>query len=75
MNNVMEQQIIEQLDALTPEQQKQVLDYMRSLAQRAWVGKPGSALLPLAGMIPLEDLEEMARAIEEGCGQVDLAEW
>jgi len=75
MSSVVEQQILEQLDALTPDQQRQVLAYMRAIGQQTWAGKPGYLLLPFAGTIPLEDLEEMTRAIEEGCEQIDLAEW
>jgi hypothetical protein len=75
MVSAVEQQIREQLDILTPEQQWQVLAYIRSLTQQTWVGTPGHALLQFAGTIPLGDLEEMARAIEEGCEQIDLAEW
>jgi hypothetical protein len=75
MSSVLGQEILEQLAELTPEQQRQVLAFARSLARPTWVGTPGYALLPLAGTIPIEDLEEMARAIEEGCEQIDLDEW
>jgi hypothetical protein len=75
MASAVEQQILEQLDVLTLEQQSQVLAYIRSLMQQAWAGTPGHALLPLAGTIPLEDLEEMGQAIEEGCEQIDRSEW
>lgn len=75
MSSVVEQQILEQLNSLTLDQQRMVLAFVRSLGQQTWVGLPGNALLPLAGTIPLEDLAEMTRAIEEGCEQIDLEEW
>ena len=38
-------------------------------------GIPGSELRGLAGTISSKDAEEMMKAIEEGCGRVDLSEW
>ena len=60
-------EILAQLNKLAPEQQRQVLDFARTLAQTKPRGVPGGELLRFAGTIPPEDLQVMARAIEEGC--------
>ena len=38
-------------------------------------GTPMSELLKFRGMISNEDAEEMKRAIEEGCEQIDREDW
>jgi hypothetical protein len=36
---------------------------------------PGKALLRFAGTIPAEDVQAMARVIEDGCEQVNERDW
>lgn len=65
--------ILEALDHLDKEEQRQALAYIRSL--RARTGVPGTALLRFAGSIPLDDLKQMAQAIEEDCEKIDNDDW
>ena len=68
--------IITQLDKLRPDQQKKVLIFVQSLSEEEPPGGvAGEKLLPYAGCIDADDLEIMAKAIEEGCEKVDLNEW
>ncbi len=69
----LEKAILDQLDRLAPEEQMEVLAYARTLAQP--IGVPGQEMLRFAGLIPPADLEEMERAIEEGCEQIDSDGW
>jgi hypothetical protein len=68
-----EQEILEQLHSLNADQQRQVLQFVRSLS--APEGIPGKALLRFVGMIPTDDLAIMAQAIEEDCENIDLNGW
>lgn len=69
----LQNEIIDQLNGLPDDKQRQVLDFVRKLAQPA--GKPGRAFLPFGGAIDTEDLSAMAEAIEEGCEQINTDEW
>ncbi len=70
-----EQEISSHLHKLTPEQQMRVLAFVRTLSEEKPSGVPGSDLLKFAGTIDLEDLQEMEKAITEGCEQVNLNDW
>ena len=70
-----EQEITSHLHKLSPEQQMRVLDFVRTLAEEKPSGVPGSELLRFAGAIDLDDLNEMEKAIVEGCEQVNLNDW
>ncbi len=67
----IEEEIIERLSKLDEEKQKRVLEFVRSLSKPE--GIPGEALVTLARELNFgpDDLTEMARAIEEGCEQID----
>ena len=67
------QQIISYLDDLSPTQQKQVLDLLRSLIPPK--GRPGTEILKLAGTIDATDLEIMRQVAEEECEGVDSDGW
>ena len=71
----LEQELLDYLNHLAPEQQRQVVDFARTLAAAQVRGVPGHTLLRFAGAIPPEDLVTMARTIEEDCEQVNLDEW
>jgi len=73
VNQSMQKEILDQLDKLHIEQQRQVLDFARTLAGP--VGKHGKELLHFAGDINLEDLKLMSQAIEQDCEQVNVNEW
>lgn len=63
--------LLAQLDHLAPQLQRRVLDFAKSLQLK---GVEGKSLLRFAGTIPADDLELMAKAIEESCETVD-DEW
>jgi len=72
-NESLQKEILDQLDKLPFEQQRQVLDFARTLAKP--MGKPGKELLPFAGGINADDLSLMAQAIEQDCEQINANEW
>jgi hypothetical protein len=67
----LEQEIIERLSKLNTEDQKRVLEFVRNLAQPQ--GIPGESLIARAHEVNFDpaDLEEMSRAIEEGCERIE----
>ena len=70
------QEIVERLEKLTPVQQKQVLNSVLSFLGEPIRGISGKELFEFAaGLFPPEDIEEIKRAIEEDCGQIDESEW
>lgn len=71
----VEKELRERLAALTPDQQREVLEYARALGEAPRRGVPGRSLLRFAGSIPADDLRAMAEAIEEGCERVDPRGW
>jgi hypothetical protein len=72
-NLSLQEEILDQLDKLHVEQQRQVLDFARTLARP--VGKHGKDLLYFAGGINADDLKLMAQAIEQDCEQINANEW
>jgi len=75
MNSTIATKVIEQLDALPEDLQRQVLEFVQALQVFVRQGVPGKQLLQFAGAIPVDDLESMRQAIENGCEQVNLNEW
>ncbi|MGH8558746.1 MAG: hypothetical protein ACRESZ_15095 [Methylococcales bacterium] len=75
MVQTLETEISEQLHRLSDKQQRQVLEFARSLVALQIRGVPGKNLLYLAGTIESDDLSAMSRAIDEGCEQVSVNEW
>ncbi len=74
----LKRRVLGNLDALDRRGKLKVLDFSRELAAEREARRPRDtreALLALAGSIPREDLEEIRRAIEEGCEQVDEEAW
>jgi len=71
----IKQEIVEELEKLTPELQLQVLNFVRKLRLSPAEGVPGRELLPFAGILTPEEAELMERATEEGCERVDQGEW
>ena len=68
-------QVVDQLKNLPYEMQWRVFEFTRALAVSVPHGVPGSQLVRFAGAIPLDDLQLMRQAIEEGCERVDANEW
>lgn len=75
MDTFIVEKVVEQLKVLPYELQWRVLEFTRALAISIPHGVPGQQLLRFAGAIPLDDLQLMHQAIEEGCEQVDANEW
>ncbi len=75
VNFVLEQELRDSLAALAPEQQRQVLEYARSLGAVPRQGVRGETLLRFAGTISSEDAAELARAVEEDCEVIDPHGW
>ncbi|MGL4511508.1 MAG: hypothetical protein ACRCT8_00325 [Lacipirellulaceae bacterium] len=80
MNTPIDPTLPSDLAALTPTEQQSVADFVRSLrngtraATSRPPGTPAEKLLTFHGVLPDEDAEEIMRAIEEGCGQVESAD-
>lgn len=75
MNRAIEREIRQQLDRLAPEQQRQVLDFARTLPAPIIPGVSGELTARFAGTIPKDDLVIITRAIEAGCERVTPGEW
>ena len=75
MSSAIKTRVIEQLDTLPENLQRQVLEFVEALQVIARQGVPGKQLLQFAGAIPLDDLESMHQTTESGCEHVDLNEW
>jgi hypothetical protein len=71
----MTNEVIEHFEALPANLQEQVLSLVRVLDTSLRRGVSGSQLAQFAGTIPVDDLQMMSLAIEQGCEQVDLDEW
>lgn len=67
---VLEQELHRQLEALSPERQRQVFDYARGLSGLPRTGVLGATLLRFAGTIDAADLKIMSQAADEDCGRV-----
>ena len=72
VSSTLEHELHEEMQHLPPDQQRQVLDFARTLTRPR--GVPGRELLPMAGTISGPDLAAMAEAIED-CEQVDAHGW
>jgi len=70
----VEKEILERIKHLRPEEQNQVLELARQLAEKKR-GLPGTRFLDFGGLIEEDDLAEMTKAIEEGCETVNVDEW
>jgi len=75
MANSVTQQIIRQLDRLSSEHQRRVLDFTQELNHRKPKGTAGKRLLRFAGIMKPDDILAMRKAIEEGCERVNAGDW
>jgi hypothetical protein len=72
------EQLIHELDKLSPEQQEHLLDVARRLQTTALPsGTPGNVLLEHMDRFEFAPgaVDEMMRVIEEGCERVDWDGW
>jgi len=68
-------QIVAQVDQLSPEMQEQVLRSVSSLRTGAAKGESGATVRRFAGLLDHGSCGELIQAIEEGCERVDAGEW
>uniref|UniRef100_A0A7C4MPV6 DUF2281 domain-containing protein n=1 Tax=Desulfatirhabdium butyrativorans TaxID=340467 RepID=A0A7C4MPV6_9BACT len=66
MNTRVVEKVIEQLQSLPYDLQRQVLEFTRALALSVPRGVAGRQVLQFAGAIPRSDIELMKEAIEKG---------
>lgn len=74
MSATIKQQILSDLDRLSPEQQRQAAELVRGLAAPLPRGASVEDLLTIVGTLDDESARQMREAIEDGCEQVDLEE-
>jgi len=73
--NTLKLEILKQLEKLNDDEQRRVLQLIRSIQERPPRGTPGKDLLSFAGSISESDLTEMEQAIEQDCEKVNTDEW
>jgi hypothetical protein len=71
----VKEQILDDLDRLSPDQQKRAAEFVHSLVSPLPKGASIDDLMKVAGTLDDQSAGEMLAAIEEGCEQVDLDEW
>lgn len=69
------EQILKELARLSPQAQQLILNFARRLGPFPQNGVPGKDLVQFSGVLSRDEADEMERAIEEGCEQVDASEW
>jgi hypothetical protein len=68
-------QILRDLDRLSPELQRRALELVRGLAAPSLKGASVDDLLSLSGTLDNESAREMREAIEEHCERIDPRDW
>ncbi len=71
----IKEQILNDLDRLTPEQQAHAAELVHGLVSPLPKGASGRDLLRFAGTMDDKSAREMTEAIQAGCERVDLDEW
>jgi hypothetical protein len=68
----LEQEVLDELRRMSPSKQREALEAVRRINIHP-EGEPGWKIIQHARAInfPLEDLEEMERAIEEACEEIE----
>ena len=75
MSSVTEE-ILSEVERLSPETQLRVLDFIRSVAgQRTIQPQQGSRIAHLAGSISKEDLDIMRQVADVECEKIDPDAW
>ena len=75
IDEILQKQLSEQLEQLSPNLQRRVVDFAMALVQSVPKGTPGDELLRFAGTLDPEDAREMIEAIEAGCERINGDEW
>ena len=60
-------ELLKQLERLSPNLQRRVVEFATALARSVPKGTPGNELLRFVGVLPPDDARAMIEAIESGC--------
>ena len=71
----LKQEVLQAMNQLPEERQRQVLNFAKSLSPYHPVGISGRQLLHFAGILTAQEAQALSTAVEEGCERVDLNEW
>ena len=71
----VKEQILSDLDRLSPEEQQRAAELVHGLITPLPKGASVEDLLSVAGILDDQAAQEMMQAIEDGCERVDLDEW
>jgi hypothetical protein len=71
----VKEQILKDLDRLSPELQQRALRLVHNLADPLPKGASIEDLMSVAGILDDESAREMIEAIEEGCERIDPEDW
>lgn len=71
----IKEQILDDLNRLSPEQQRRAAELVHGLVSPLPKGASVEDLMKVAGTLDDQSAREMMAAIEEGCERVDLDEW
>jgi hypothetical protein len=74
LSKAFENEFLRNLGLLSKEQQNKVLSYAKSLLKRT-KNSNQQDLLQFAGSIDPKDIQEISKAIEAGCENIDKNEW
>ena len=72
---VLEHQLSTYMNQLPIDQQRQVVEFARSLTNPKIHGIAGSSLLSFVGCINGDDLKQISQAITESCEGIDADGW
>jgi hypothetical protein len=75
IDSSLREELLKEMDGLTPAMQRRVLDFARALVEATPRGTPGNELLQFAGIMTPSEADEFLRRIEEDCERVDPNEW
>lgn len=75
LDSATQNDLLKEVEQLSPPLQRKVVDFAHSLAQARPRGTPGRQLLKFAGILSPEEAKAMMDAIEEGCERIDANEW
>ena len=71
----LKKELLAQVEQLSPESRRRVVDFATRLARSAHKGTPGDTLLRFAGTIAPADAKAMMDAVELGCERIDHDAW
>lgn len=69
----IKEQILNDLDRLSPDQQKRAAELVHGLVSPLPRGASLEELKQVAGILDDESARQMMEAVEEGCNQIELA--